>query len=64
MANTHDIEAAAQALREAEARLHQTVAAAVDGGVPVTKAAAAADVTRVTIYRWLETAKAPGPQEQ
>ena len=49
----HEVAAAAEALDQATSRLRDAVTAAYLDGATVADMAAAADVTRQTVYRWL-----------
>ena len=52
--SVQEIEAAAQDVREAEAKLKALMAQAVANGVPIAAAARAAGVTWQTAQRWLK----------
>lgn len=58
MSTLREIEAAKVAVDEASAAYRQAVVDAVENGVPISKAARAAGVTRSTVYYWIEDAKA------
>lgn len=49
------VRAASTATAQAQHTLHQAVRAALAAGCTITAVAAAADVTRQTIYRWTST---------
>lgn len=53
MSSIQEVEAAAQAVRDAERRLRETVAAARTAGVPGAALARAAGVSRPTINSWI-----------
>lgn len=56
---TASVREAAAALDGAAARLRSEVAAAVEAGELVSRVAAAAGVTRQTVYRWVEQERKP-----
>lgn len=55
MSNLQAIEKALEVRDNAERAFRQTIADAVDGGVPISKIARQLHVTRQTIYSWLES---------
>lgn len=55
MSTLQDVEAAKAQLAAAERHYRQTIANAIEGGVPLSKVARVANVSRQTIYNWIES---------